>query len=58
MSVLVQLYVMLDNLVCIPMNYGFSGALLALPCLALCYLSELHVDHHLGLNLILGFSNS
>jgi hypothetical protein len=32
---LVQLYVMLDYLVCIPMIDGFSGVFLALPSLAL-----------------------
>jgi len=34
-SMLVQLYVMLDYLVCIPMIDGFSGVFLALPSLAL-----------------------
>ena len=57
-SMLVQLYVMLHYLVCIPMIDGFSGVFLALPSLALCHLSELHVDYHLGLDLILRFSNS
>jgi hypothetical protein len=36
LSVLVQLYIMLHNLVCITMIDCFPGVFLALPCLSLC----------------------
>ena len=56
-SVLVQLHIMLHNFVCITIIYCFSGVVLALPCLSPCLLRKLHVNH-LGLDLILRFSNS
>ena len=36
LSMLVQLYIMLHNLVCIPVIDCFPGVFLALPCLRLC----------------------